>query len=930
MSERDLLSENVRALGAVLGRVLTDQSGAAAFALAEQVRSLARELRAGGDATLVQALQALIAGRTVAEIHGLTKAFTLYFGLVNLAEAVERLRVLRERDLRSAPAPRPESIDAAVRLLRAHNVPAQALRTWLAGALIMPVLTAHPTESRRRTTLIKQRRIFDRVLELSLGERLLLPQDRIAALAHIEREIVGLWQSDDVRTYRPSVLDEVENGLFYFQTVLYALLPRIYRALEQALAEHYPEERWQVPPLLRFGSWMGGDRDGNPFVTPAVTVATVRQLRASMLRHLIAQMDNLFTDLSQSLNQVAVDPAVLERTASYATLFPEVAAAISPHHTQEPYRRLLTLIRARLSRTLEHTLSHEPGWGIDPPPTPLPTVYYRSDELLADLRLIHASLCANGGALPADGLLRDVIASVAIFRLHSATLDIRQHSSRHLNALDEIFRAAGVCADYAALDEAARLALLSAEIAGARPLTTARLADYSPETAETIQTFRTIAAIREQLDPEVIETYVISTTARVSDILAVLLLCRETGLYRPGAFSQLNIVPLFETSDDLNHAPRVMGDLLDLGVYRDHLRLRGDLQEVMLGYSDSNKEGGFVAANWALYRAQVELTALADARGLRLRLFHGRGGAVGRGGGPAGQAILAQPPGTLRGQIKMTDQGEMIADRYLDPLSASRHLEQVLNAVLRAGFPEVVRLPDPAWIAAMEEMSDTARTAYRSLIYDHPRFLSYFREATPIAEISRLRIGSRPASRRKSDRIEDLRAIPWVFSWMQSRHTLPGWFGLGSALEHFIGQPPRDERLTLLRQMYREWPFFAMLLDNAQLIIAKADLAIARHYADLVGDRATADEIFAAIAQEYARTCRLICAVAQISEVLDGQPVLQRAIRQRNPYIDPLSYIQIELIRRLRANPPEAEEEELETAVLMSINGIAAGLKNTG
>lgn len=930
MGERDLLAENIRALGDVLGRVLTDQSGAAAFALAEQVRLLARELRAGGNAALVEQLQALIAERTVAEIHGLTKAFTLYFGLVNLAEAVERLRVLRERDLRSAPAPRPESIDAAVGLLRAHNVPAAALRAWLAGALIMPVLTAHPTESRRRTTLIKQRRIFDSVLELSLGERLLLPQDRIAALARIEREIVGLWQSDDVRNYRPSVLDEVENGLFYFQTVLYGLLPRIYRTLEQALAEHYPEERWQVPPLLRFGSWMGGDRDGNPFVTPEVTVATVRQLRASMLRHLIAQMDALFTDLSQSLNQVAVDPAVLERTAHYATLFPQVAATISPHHAQEPYRRLLTLIRARLVSTLEHTLSHEPGWGIDPPPTPSPTVYYRSDELLADLRLIQASLCANGGALPADGLLRDVIASVAIFRLHSATLDIRQHSSRHLSALAEIFRAAGVCADYVGLDERDKIALLSSEIAGTRPLTTARLADYSAETAETIQTFRIIAAIREQIDPEVIETYVISTTARVSDILAVLLLCRETGLYRPGAVSQLNIVPLFETSDDLSRAPRVMGELLDLGVYRDHLRLRGDLQEVMLGYSDSNKEGGFVAANWALYRAQVELTALTDARGLRLRLFHGRGGAVGRGGGPAGQAILAQPPGTLRGQIKMTDQGEMIADRYLDPLTASRHLEQVLNAVLRAGFPEVVRLPDPAWITAMEEMSDTARTAYRSLIYEHPRFLSYFREATPIAEISRLRIGSRPAARRKSDRIEDLRAIPWVFSWMQSRHTLPGWFGLGSALEQFIGQPAREDRLALLRQMYREWPFFTMLLDNAQLIIAKADLAIARHYADLMGDRATADEIFAAITDEYTRTCRLICEVAELSDVLDGQPVLQRTIRQRNPYIDPLSYIQIELIRRLRANPPEQEEEELETAVLMSINGIAAGLKNTG
>ncbi|MGB9632423.1 MAG: phosphoenolpyruvate carboxylase, partial [Chloroflexaceae bacterium] len=355
MPEHDPLSSNIRALGNALGRVLTDQSGAAAFTLEEQVRRMARDLRATGDAAMAARLQELISALSIPEIHGLTKAFTLYFGLVNLAEAVERLRVLRERDLRRAPEPRVESIDAAIRLLREHDVPAATLRAWLEGALVMPVLTAHPTESRRRTTLLKQRSIFEALLDLSLGERLMLPQDRIAALQRTEREIVGLWQSDDVRTYRPTVLDEVENGLFYFQTVLYKLLPRIYRTLEQALAEHYPEEAWQAPPLLRFGSWMGGDRDGNPFVTPAVTVATVRLMRVSMLRHLLAQMDALFTDLSQSLHQVAVSPAVLERTAEYAAIFPEVAAAISPHHAQEPYRRLITLMRARLERTLEHT-----------------------------------------------------------------------------------------------------------------------------------------------------------------------------------------------------------------------------------------------------------------------------------------------------------------------------------------------------------------------------------------------------------------------------------------------------------------------------------------------------------------------------------------------------------------------------------------------
>ncbi|HMQ32801.1 MAG TPA: phosphoenolpyruvate carboxylase [Chloroflexaceae bacterium] len=936
--ERDPLSTNIRALGDALGRVLTDQSGATAFALEERVRLMAKELRAGdeggegGEApALARQLQELIGALSVGELHGLIKAFTLYFGLVNLAEGVERLRVLRERDLRAAPAPRAESIGAAIAELRAHGVPAEALQRWLDGALIMPVLTAHPTESRRRTTLIKQRRIFDALLDLSLGERLLPPQQRGEALTRIEREIVGLWQSDDVRIHRPSVLDEVENGLFYFQTVLYDLLPQIHRATAQALAEHYPEHPWSLPPLLRFGSWMGGDRDGNPFVTAAVTVDTARRMRASMLRHLIGCMDALFTDLSQSLTQTQVSAAVRERLGAYAVLLPDAWAAISSHHAREPYRQICELIKARLERTLAHTLAHEPRWGVEPAPPP--AVYYRSAELLDDLRAIYASLWANGGELVADGALRDVMAKVAIFRLHTATLDIRQHSGRHRAALAEILSAAGVCENYEGMGEAERVALLAGEIASRRPLTPPRLSAYSEETAETVQTFRAVAALLEQVDPEIVETYIISTTASVSDILAVLLLCREVGLYRPGEQSRLNVVPLFETGEDLVAAPRLLEELLALPAYGDHLRLRGQSQEVMLGYSDSNKEGGFVAANWALYKAQVELTEVADRHGVRLRLFHGRGGAVGRGGGPAGQAILSQPPGTLRGQIKMTDQGEMISDRYLDPRTASRHLEQVVNAVLRAGFPEVVRHPEPAWTAAMERIADAARAAYRGLVYDDPAFLAYFRAATPINEISRLRIGSRPASRRKSDRIEDLRAIPWVFSWMQSRHTLPGWYGLGSGLAAFVGADGSDgasERLALLRRMYREWPFFKTMLDNAQLIIAKADLGIARRYAELAGDQGLAEACFATVRGEYEATEGAIRRVAQVGDILAAQPVLQRAIRQRNPYVDPLSYIQIELLRRLRAGPPEAELEELETAVLMSINGIAAGLKNTG
>jgi phosphoenolpyruvate carboxylase len=934
-SDRDPLSQNIRALGEALGRVLTDQSGAEAFALEEHVRRLTKELRADPAPARAATIAGLFADLSVEQLHGLIKAFTLYFGLINLAEGVERLRVLRERERKVAPQPHPEGIAAAVYELRAHGVPAEAVQRWLDHALIMPVFTAHPTESKRRTTLVGLRRVFDALVDLNPGERLLLPAERTAILDQIERQIVGLWQSADVRSNKPTVLDEVENGLFYFQTVLWDLLPQIYHELGHALEDAYPGTSWQIPPVLRFGSWMGGDRDGNPFVTPDVTLATVRLMCAATLQHLIGCMEALHYDLSPSTSQVTVSPALLDRVAAYSDAFPRVAEAMRLHHSREPYRLMCAFIKARLQATLEFTQGFQPRWGQEPA---LPDHGYRtSADLLADLELMRASLIANGGALIAGGPLHDVINKVKIFRLHTATLDIRQHSGRHLSAMQEITASAGVCTDYAAASEDERISLLAAEIARLRPLSEVRLDRYSAPTAETITTFRTVAAIAEQLNSEIFANYIISTTTSVSDILAVLLFCRDAGLYRPGAFSRINVVPLFETGEDLTNAPHLLDACLNVPAYREHVRLRGDEQEVMLGYSDSNKEGGFAAANWALYRAQVELSAVAERHGVRLRLFHGRGGAVGRGGGPAGQAILAQPPGTLQGQIKVTDQGEMISDRYLDPRTAYRHLEQVINAVLRASFPETVQQPDPGWIAAMEQIAATARAAYRSLIYDDPSFLRYFREATPIAEISRLRIGSRPASRTNSDRIEDLRAIPWVFSWMQSRHTLPGWFGLGSGLAAFVGAPdaatgaiPDNAQLQLLREMHRAWPFFSTLLGNAQLIIAKADLTIARRYAELVGDADLGARIYGAIEAEYHRTVQLICAVAEIDDILAAQPVLQHAIRQRNPYVDPLSYIQIELLRRLRAGADPVTEDELATAVLMSINGIAAGLKNTG
>lgn len=945
---RDRFSATIHLLGDVLGDVIRQQAGGAMFELEEHVRHLAKEIHATGQAEHRHAIETTVAGLSAGQARDLIKSFSTYFALVNLTEQLQRIWVLRDRAIDRPNEPRSESIGAAVAELRRRGVPADALQHWIDTALVLPVFTAHPTEAKRRTTLEKLRRIADAVQRLEPGG--LLPHERLAAEQSIAEEIVGLWQSDEVRDVRPTVLDEVKNGLYYFEATLLELVPRLYRDLEEALATHYPDHPWRVAALLRFGSWMGGDRDGNPFVTPEVTVEAVRVLRTAALRHHIGMVETISRRLSQSLRQVEVGAELRQSLDADAALFPQIAELLAHRNPHELYRQKCTYMREKLLRSLDHAERHMPDWFRDVSLPPEGTFYHHAGELLAELRVMGRSLRDNGGAAAANGALRDWARQVEVFGLHLATLDLRQHSERHASALAEVFARAGVCASYLALDEHERVSLLSREISASRPLIPARL-DYTPATAETVQTFRTAAAILDQLSPEAIQTYIISMTTGASDILAVQLLAKEAGLIRPeSAISRLNIVPLFETGADLAGAHRIMEACLELPIYREQLRLRGDVQEVMIGYSDSNKDGGFLAANWALYQAQCSLRDLAVRYGIGMRLFHGRGGAIGRGGGPANQAILAQPPGSIGGQIKITEQGEVISDRYGMLSLAHRHLEQVLNAVLLAGFPN--RGDAPAeWVETLERLALFARRHYRGLVYEHPDFLTYYHSATPIAEISRLKIGSRPASRKNSGRIEDLRAIPWVFSWMQSRHTLPGWYGLGYALETFVastdqapGETPADtvdqspvhspsvafERLRLLQTMYAHWSFFRAVIDNAQMILGKADLRIAEHYAGLVPDERIAREIFATIHTEYERTVRMVCQVAQIDTLLDNWPVLQRSIARRNPYVDPISYVQIELLRRLRAAPDGPDHTALEDAILLSISGIAAGVKNTG
>lgn len=955
---RDRLSATIHLLGDLLGDVIREQAGEPLFELEERVRRLAKDIRSTGSAASRAALDEIVANLTVGEADDLIKSFTTYFALNNLAEQLQRSWVLRDWLRQRPDEPRPESIAVAIGELRRQGITASELERWLDAARIAPVFTAHPTEAKRRTSLEKLQRIADALHALQHDE--LSPVERDDAIRGILEDIVGLWQSDEVRIVRPSVIDEVKNGLYYFEASLIPMIPQLYRDLEQALAQHYPEHHWRVPPILRFGSWMGGDRDGNPYVTPDVTVQTVRHLRDAALRRHVGAIESISHRLSMSSRQVGFSDELRRSLEDDAAHFPGVARLLEHRNPYEPYRQKCTYVREKLLRSLDHLQGHVPDWLHEAAPggdtarpggpwaahlPPRGAYYHETRDLLDDLWVMDRSLREHNGAAIADGALHDLIRQVEVFGLHMATLDIRQHSERHNAALREIFAAAEICDDYTALDEPARVELLSREIADPRPIIPAHLS-YTEETSEIVETFRTIAAVLEQWSPEQIQTYIVSMTTGASDVLGVLLLAKEAGLYRPKeGLSRLHIAPLFETGADLAAADSVMAACFSLPIYREHLRLRGNLQEIMIGYSDSNKDGGYLAANWALYQAQYRLRNLGAQEGVEMRLFHGRGGAIGRGGGPANQAIMAQPPGSIGHQIKVTEQGEVISDRYGMPEMAHRHLEQVLNAVLRAGFTERADAP-PEWVAILEQLASIARRHYRALVYEHPHFVRYFRTATPIAEISRLKIGSRPASRRNTDRIEDLRAIPWVFSWMQSRHTIPGWYGLGYALADFVGTSElralrselpeaeplksRSSELKTLQTMYAEWPFFKAVIDNAQMILGKADIPIAEHYAGLVPEPEIAREIFGAIRDEHERTVRLVCMVAQIERLLDNTPILQTSIARRNPYVDPISYIQVELLRRLRADPEGPEHAALEDAILLSISGIAAGVKNTG
>jgi phosphoenolpyruvate carboxylase len=776
----------------------------------------------------------------------------------------------------------------------------------------VPVLTAHPTEVQRKSV-----RDLETDVEQLLRARdcaRLTPAELAENDESVRRAILALWQTRMLRLEKLGVLDEVANGLSFFEQTFLPELPRLYGAMEDELARRGTAGPARLPSFLRIGSWIGGDRDGNPFVTADVLRQAMRMQATRLVDHYLEQLHALGADLSLTTLVTRVSEPLTELAAR--------SPDDSPHRRDEPYRRALTGVYARVAATARALGLHEPlrhAVGAAPP-------YGTAAELGRDLDTIRDSLESNGAALLARGRLRNLRRAVDVFGFHLAAIDLRQNSEVHERVVDELFAATRPEIRYRSLDEAGRVRVLAEELASARLLRSPYF-EYSAETAGELQILQAAAELHLRHGPDCLPNYVISKTDAPSDVLEVLLLLKEAGLFRAAdGHLAMNVVPLFETIADLRGAPDAMERLLSVPVYSRALAARGGTQEVMLGYSDSNKDGGYLTSRWELFKAQVALLETCRRHGARLRLFHGRGGSVGRGGGPSYEAIVAQPSGTVQGQLRITEQGEVIGTKYSNPEVGRRNLEILAAATLEATLLGGARpAPRPEYVAALEELSALAFAAYRQLVYETPGFEEFFWESTVITEIAELNIGSRPASRNKSRSIETLRAIPWVFSWAQCRLMLPGWYGFGSAVAEW--QAGRDDRLALLREMNREWPFFASVLSNMEMVLAKADLAVASRYAGLVADASLREPIFQRIRKEHEDTISALLGILGTGELLAGNPQLARSIRYRFPYLDPLNHIQVELLRRYRSG---RRDDDSRRGIHLTINGIAAGLRNSG
>ncbi len=907
------LRDDIRLLGRVLGDTVRDQEGEAAFDIVERVRQTAVRFARDGDPTARAELAALLDPLSGDTTQAVVRAFSYFLQLTNIAEDEHHIRRRRAHDLAGSP-PREGSLVHALDTLAAANVSPEAIADFFAHALVAPVLTAHPTEVQRQS-LIRNHRDIAHLLDQR--ERLqMTPEEEAENNLGLANAILTLWQSRMLRPVRLKVIDEVKNGVTYFKETFFTELPRLYIQAAQQLQKRYPETLWALPPFFRVGSWIGGDRDGNPFVTAEILKEALRLQSAAALNHYLEEVHELGGELPLSDLLVRVTPQLLS-LAEHSTDF-------SPQRADEPYRRALSGIYARLAATARvldqvEPVRHEIGSAAP---------YGSPDTLRADLKVLANSLKLNGSANLAGGRLRRLLRAVQVFGFHLAPIDLRQNSEVHARSVAELLAGAGRCPDYEALSEVDRIRLLIEEISTPRPLYSPYL-NYSDETQGELAIFFAARELREKYGAAALPNCIISKTDGVSDLLELALLLKESGLLLPGAKPRLdvNIIPLFETIEDLQKSAATMAGIFRLPAYRELLAGRGDEQEVMLGYSDSNKDGGFLTSGWELYKAEIELARIFSEHGVRLRLFHGRGGSVGRGGGPTYHAILAQPVGAVSGQIRLTEQGEVISTKYGNPDTGRRNLEVLLAATLEASLTDHENKVEPAeqFHAVMDELSARAFNAYRGLVYETPGFTTYFRQSTVVSEIASLNIGSRPASRKASERIEDLRAIPWVFSWAQCRLMLPGWYGFGAAVDGYLSA--NSDGLTTLRRMVKSWPFFQSLLSNMDMVLAKTDLAIASRYAELVTDAELRERIFSQIKAEWALTRKHLLAILEQDDFLADNPMLKRSLQLRSPYMDPLNHLQVELLKRHRAGDTD---ERLARGIHLSINGVASGLRNSG
>ncbi|MCM6774281.1 phosphoenolpyruvate carboxylase [Nocardia sp. CDC159] len=908
------LRDDIRFLGAILGETIRDHEGSNVFDLIERVRVEAFRVRRSEVER--SAVADMLRDTEVEVAIPLIRAFSHFLLLANLAEDLQRDRRRVVHQAAGEP-PQDSSLAATYRKLDSTPPGGANVAELLTDALVSPVITAHPTETRRRTVFDVQARITEL---MRMRQRYAATEPEHAEIeVRIRRQILTLWRTALIRLARLRIQDEIEVGLRYYDLSLLEVIPRINADVRAALRSRWPDRELLARPILRPGSWIGGDRDGNPNVTGEVVRRATRRAGAVAFGHYLKELVGLEKSLSQSARLVPIS-AELARLA-------DAGYDESPQRADEPYRRAIRGIRARLSATAKRALGELPGDAVDVGAQP----YASPRELLDDLNIVDASMRASGDGLLADDRLAALRGAVETFGFHLQGLDMRQNSETHEQVVAELFAWAGVHSDYASLPESERVQLLAAELSTRRPLLgpTAQLSELA---VKELGVVRAAKAALDDLGPDTVPNYIISMCTSVSDLLEAALLLKEAGILDPGdaqtpPSSPVGVVPLFETIDDLRHGAETLVAALEVPAYHRLVAARGMQQEVMLGYSDSNKDGGYLAANWALYRAELDLVEAARKTGIRLRLFHGRGGTVGRGGGRSYDAILAQPAGAVRGSLRLTEQGEVISTKYADRGTAYRNLEALVAGTLESTLLDVEGLgaeAEPAY-ELFDELAELARRAYARLVHETPGFVDYFRASTPIAEVADLNLGSRPASRKPTNSVSDLRAIPWVMAWSQSRVMLPGWYGTGTAIEEWVGEDPR--RLETLSRLYRQWPFFRTVMSNLAQVLAKADLDIAARYAELVEDESLREHIFGMIRDEYDRTVRMHAAVTGSDQLLSDNPALAESIRNRFPYLEPLNQMQVELLRRRRAGDTS---ELVERGILLTMNGLATALRNSG